>query len=176
MSQSHLLSLFLFIALVGCSRPSDSDSPEYRQLLDKAVAELKSKNDAHQAWGLGKFDRWDLDQDAGTLVFSNDDGTTATTKAQIVGSFSTGDNSWLWAWDNPSVDDRLKADALAVKAYGEKHGIERLTTRKWTGTEEDAWAMAALAAKLTGAEGAYRGPSDGTYVFITFREVQLSKP
>ena len=142
----------------------------------KEVAELQAKNEANKSWGLGSFDRWDVDQEVGDLVFSKDDGTMVTAPAQIIGSFSTNDNTWLWAWDNPSIVDAMKRDALKVKQYGEERGIEKLTTRKWTGTEEDAWAMTALAVKLTGAQGAYRGPSGNSYVFMTFGEVKISKP
>ncbi|MEM7316566.1 MAG: DUF6882 domain-containing protein [Planctomycetota bacterium] len=95
--------------------------------------------------------------------------------AQIIGSFNTKDNSWLWAWDNPSVLDKLKAHALKLKEYGEEHGIERLTDRKWTGTEDDAWEMAALAVKLCDAQGAYRGPAGSTLIFMTFGKVKMSK-
>jgi hypothetical protein len=35
--------------------------------------------------------------------------------------------------------------------------------------------MTALAVKLCDAQGAYRGPSGSSYVFMTFGEVQLSK-
>jgi hypothetical protein len=180
MNPPKLLLLLLSLSAAGCSSAAKlpagtSTSQEYQKLLDTSVQELQAKNDAHKSWGLGKFDRWDMDQDAGTLVFSNPDGSTVTTTAQIIGSFSTRDNSWLWAWDNPSIDDKLKADALKVKAYGEEHGIERLTTRKWTGTEDDAWTMAALAAKLCGSEGTYRGPSGPSYVFITFKDIKISK-
>jgi hypothetical protein len=36
--------------------------------------------------------------------------------------------------------------------------------------------MAAVAVKLCGAQGAYRGPaSENLFVFMTFGEVQLSK-
>jgi hypothetical protein len=137
---------------------------------------LQLKTEAHTAWGLGTFDRWDIDQEVGDLVFSNADGTKAVASAQIIGSFSTNDNSWLWAWDNPSIVDDLKLHARKLKEYGDKHGIEKLTTRKWTGTEDDAWAMAALAVKLCDAQGAYRGPAGPSYVFMTFGEVKISKP
>jgi len=141
MNPPKLLVLLLSLAAAGCGSAARapagaSTSKEFQELLDTSVKELQVKTAAHESWGLGKFERWNVDQDAGTLVFSNADGTKATTTAQIIGSFSTSDDSWLWAWDNPSVDDKLKADALKVKAYGEEHGIERLTTRKWTGTEE----------------------------------------
>lgn len=180
MKSLKLLFLLFSAAAAGCSPtaklPADeAASKEFQELLDASVKELQVKTAAHESWGLGKFEHWNVDQDAGTLVFSNADGTTATTSAQIIGSFSTRDNSWLWAWDNPSVNDKLKSDALTVKAYGDEHGIERLTTRKWTGTEEDAWAMAALAAKLCGSEGVYRTPNGKSYVFITFRDIKISK-
>jgi hypothetical protein len=183
MSRTNLLAFVLLIVVLpspGCRPPPPAtnvspQAADFQQLLDTSVAELKAKNEAHQAWGLGSFDRWDIDQEDGHLVFTSDDGATATAPAQIIGSFSTKDNSWLWAWDNPSILDPLKTHSLKVKAYGEEHGIEKLTTRKWTGSEEDAWAMTALAVKLCDAQGAYRGPSGSSYVFMTFGEVQLSK-
>ena len=170
----------LLLTAIGCQpaakTPAGAPAAEFQQLLDTSIKELQVKNEAHKAWGLGTFDRWDLDQDAGTLTFTSDSGDSVTTTAQIIGSFSTKDNSWLWAWDNPSIDERLTADARKVKAYGQKQGIEKLTQRKWTGTEDDAWAMTALAVKLCEAQGAYRGPSGNAYVFITFRDVQPAKP
>lgn len=158
-------------------RTSSPHSKEFQTLLDASMEELRLKTaEAQKAWGLGTFDRWDIDQQAGNLVFSNADGTTAVAPAQIIGSFNASDNSWLWAWDNPSIVDDRKLNALKLKEYGEKHRIEKLTTRKWTGTEDDAWEMVALAVKLCDAQGAYRGPSGSTYVFITFGEVKISKP
>jgi hypothetical protein len=149
---------------------------EYDALLARAVEELKLKTAAHQAaWHLGEEGNWSVDQDQGKLVFSFTNGTTATAPVQIIGSFNSEDKTWLWGWANPSVNDSLKADALKVKAFGEQHQISKLTTRKWSGTEEDAWAMAALAVKLCGSQGAYRGPAGDTKVFMTFGEIQLQK-
>jgi len=175
MSPPKLLLLFLSLAAAGCGSKATT-SAEFDQLLATSVKEMEARNEAHKAWGLGTFDRWDLDQETGMLVFSNPDGTTVTTKAQIVGTFSMRDNSWLWSWDNPSILAPLQGDALKAKAYGEQHKIERLTQRKWTGTEEDAWAMTALAAKLSGSEGIYRGSSGVSYTYITFKDIKISKP
>lgn len=171
--------LFVLMAFGCYQRKKPVRSPtmmdDFQNLLDASMAELQLKTQAHKAWGLGSFDHWSIDQEVGNLVFSMADGTTAVAPAQIIGSFNTNDNTWLWAWDNPSIVDALQIDSLKLKAYGEKNGIEKLTMRKWTGTEDDAWSMTALAVKLCGAQGAYRGPSGGTYVFMTFGEVKLSK-
>ena len=150
-----------------------ADFPTLQQM---SIEELELKTRVHvAAWGLDKIGRWDLNQDQGELVFSFADGTHAVASAQIIGTYNSEDQTWLWAWANPSVDEKLKKDALKVREYGEKHGVERLTRAKWKGTEKEAWAMAALAVKLCEAQGAYRGPSGSTYVFITFGEVTLSK-
>ena len=129
----------------------------------------------HGAWGLGTFDRWDLDMILGDLVFSNKDGTTATCPCQIIGTQNTADETWMWAWANPSIPDALKVDALKVKEYGESHQVEQLTTAKIEADEADAWAFTALSVKLCQSQGAYRGPAGNTLVFITFSEVKLAK-
>ena len=164
----------------GCNnattpRVSTPETNDFQKLLDASMAELQLKTEEHKSWGLGTFDRWDIDQEVGNLVFSNDDGTTAVAAAQIIGSFNTDDNSWLWAWDNRTIVDELKVDSRQLRDYGEKHGIEKLTERTWKGTEEDAWSMAALAVKLCNAQGAYRGPAGKSFVFMTFGQVKVTK-
>jgi hypothetical protein len=166
-----VILLTLCIGQRGTKVPSD-----FPTLQKLSVEELRLKTQAHKkAWGFDKFDRWDLDQDTGELVFSFPDGIKAVSPAQIIGTYNTRDHTWLWAWANPSIDEKLSADALKVRKYGEEHKIDRLTKSKWAGIEEDAWAMAALAVKLCGKQGAYRGPAGATHVFIVFGEVTLSK-
>jgi hypothetical protein len=153
-----------------------SHDQELSDLLEASFAELQMKTAAHQAaWGIGKFERWDMDMDRGDLVFSNRDGTTATCPIQIIGSHGSLGGTWLWAWANPSVPDSLRIDSMKVKEYGESHQIERLTTPEFRADEREAWALTALAVKLCESQGAYRGPAGSTAVFMTFSEVKLSK-
>jgi hypothetical protein len=166
----------IFKKLFGSGNAGSGESSEFETLLDASVKELQAKQEAHkQGWRLGQAKRWDLDQSLGNLIFTFEDGVIATCPAQIIGSFDTKGNTWLWAWANPSIMDSLKRDSLQVKDYGEKHKIERLTSAKWPATETDSWAMAALAYKLCGSQGVYRGPAGPTFVFISFGEVTLSK-
>jgi hypothetical protein len=149
---------------------------DFATLQKLSMKELKLKTDAHkQAWGLDKITRWDLSQDSGKLIFSLPEGFKAECPAQIIGTYNSEDHTWLWAWANPSIDDKLKVDALKLRKYGEEHHLDRLTTSKWVGTEDDAWSMAAVAVKLCREQGAYRGPSGATRVFIAFGEITLSK-
>jgi len=151
------------------------ETPEFKELLEMSMEELRLKTIAHQkGWGLGKATRWSLDQSRGDLIFTFGDGVVATCPAQIIGSFDSADDSWLWAWANPSIDDSLQRDSLRVRDYGQLHQIDRLTSPAWAGKEADAWEMAALACKLCEAQGAYRGPGGTASVFMTFASVKLS--
>ena len=167
----------LFILLAICFGQDEAKlPPDFLTLQKVSLEELELKTRVHeQTWGLGKIERWDFDQGTGDLIFSLPDGMQAVAHAQIIGTYNSEDRTWLWAWANPSIDEKLKKDALKVRKYGEKHGIERLTKSKWVGTEQEAWAMAALGVKLCGEQGAYRGPAGTVYVFFVFGEVKLSK-
>jgi hypothetical protein len=152
------------------------DPPEFRTLIEQCMEELRVKTAAHDAsWHLGEIARWSVDQDAGTIVFACPNGITATCPVQIVGTYNTEDGTWLWGWDHPSVQPAVGEHARKVKAYGEENGIPRLITRKLNCTEDEAWEFTALACKLGDAQGAFRGPSGPTRVFMTFGTVTLQK-
>src|SRR5207249_11661549 len=58
-------------------RPTNK-SAEYRRLVEQSMEELRLKTAGHDGvWHLGKCD-WDVDQDAGTLVFTRAGGLSAT--------------------------------------------------------------------------------------------------
>lgn len=150
--------------------------PDYATLLAQSLAELRLKTDAHDGtWQLGECS-WNVDQSAGTIIFTRPDGMMITCPVQIIGTYNTLDGTWLWAWDHPSVVPALQDHAWAVRAYGEAQGIERLTTRKFICSETEAWELTALSCKLCEAQGAYRGPAGTALVFMTFGTVTLNAP
>lgn len=160
----------------GGGAEAGGETPEFKALLDASMEELKLKTAAHQGgWRLGTSKRWDLAQTKGDLIFTFGDGVIATCPAQIIGSFDSAGGSWLWAWANPSIEDSLKRDSLRVRDYGQRRKIKRLTSAALQCTEADAWLMAAFACKHCAAQGVYRGPAGGAFVFINFGEVKLSK-
>ena len=172
-----LIALTLLLLLTPCLAQETAPIPaDFAALQKLSVEELKLKTDGHmKVWGLDRIVRWDLNQGSGELVFTLRDGLKAVADAQIIGTYNSEDRTWLWAWANSSIDQKLQVDARNLLKYGEDHRIERLTTRKWVGTEEEAWAMAAVAVKLCGKQGAYRGPAGPTKVFIVFDVVEISK-
>ena len=157
-------------------KPDDTPALlDYRRFVEQSMAELRIKTAAHDGiWRLGEAD-WRVDQPAGLIVFSHADGTTITCPVQIVGTYHVGEGTWLWAWDNPSVQEALQTHANLVRAYGQQYGIARLTTAKFECEESDAWEFAALACKLGDAQGAYRGPAGQVMVFMCFGQATVRK-
>ena len=150
------------------ANPGDNDTSEGR-FLAAAMRRLQALTDEHtQRWGLGSETRWNLDMNAGTLQLSFADGRELVFPVQIVGTYNTDNGSFLWGWDHPSVPEPLRRAAKHLYDYGKQHDIARLTTKVIQCSEQEAWEFTAAAADLDGVTGAYRGNSDGTWVYMTF--------
>lgn len=149
---------------------------DFDLLLRVSMEELLLNTRAHQDdWFFGKEEQWNLDPGQGELVLSFP-GRLVIAPAQIIGTYDMQTALWTWSWSNASVPENLTMHALQLKEYGEKNGIARLTAPEWAGQETDCWYMAALACRLCGSQGAYRGPSENLYSFITFGDVRLNPP
>ena len=160
--------------LFGGAKPG-RESKDIDFLLARGVEDLRAKTAAHGAWGFGREETWNVDQDTGDIIFELADGIVAQAPVQIIGSVNTLDGTWLWSWANPSVDPALTRDALALREYGVTNGVAFLTERKYEASEERAWQLTALSVYLNNAQGAYRGPAGTALLFMTFGEVQLSR-
>lgn len=147
------------------------ETPDFESLLRSSMDELMAKTQSHQtSWGFGTEEEWLLDQDEGQLTFKFP-GRSIIAPVQIIGTYTTQTGIWLWAWANPLIAHNLTDDALRLKQFGEQSGIQRLTTPEWAGQESDCWYMAALACRLFGGQGAYRGPAADSHTLMVFGEV-----
>ncbi|HZR21683.1 MAG TPA: hypothetical protein VFE51_30655 [Verrucomicrobiae bacterium] len=157
--------------------PDSGGAPvDFDALLRGSMEELLLNTQSHQqAWLFGKEEQWNLDPGRGELVFSFP-GRLVVAPAQIIGTLDTQTSHWTWSWANSSIPEQLSAHATALREFGSENNIPRLTTPDWPAEETDCWYMAALACRLCGFLGAYRGPGENLYSYITFGQVQLNPP
>lgn len=120
---------------------------------------------------LGKYERFDWDQENGTLVFSDQGKPVVIAKVQFVGSFSSKTKAWLWAWANPSILDNVKDQLHKIQAYGEEHQYKMLTKDKWFGSESDGWDMTSITSYLLQAKGAYRTPAEAGFTYMVITDI-----
>jgi hypothetical protein len=127
--------------------------------------------------GIGSHRHWQMDL-AGEAPWLGW-GESATRihvrgEALVIGSWSKRGNSWLWGWGNSHWEPHLTAPFVAVKRFGEAHGIEPLWRMGGQATEDDGFAFAAVALDLVPEiEGIYRAPSGDTSLFLAVKNTQL---
>ncbi len=118
---------------------------------------------------------WNADLEEGTISFITPSEMTATAPVQVIGTYNQNDNTFLWGWDHPSIDDPIAKHAKILKEYGQENKLSPLTERTIKCSEEDCWEFTILASHLNKAQGIYKGISGETLIFMTFGEVNLSK-
>jgi len=126
-------------------------------------------------WGLGTAQRWVLDQDEGRITWSFPDRIVSA-DAQILGSWNGTVNSFAWAWDNDSIQDKLCVTAARVRAFGLENDVVALTSSPLNLDESQARDLVALAFRLGDCTGLYH-PYDGKLAsYITFGPVTIEEP
>ena len=167
--------LVILIQLI-CSSAFAGEKFDIKSYISASVEGLTLQNEAHlTTWGIGSAEQWNVDQTKGIIYWTFSDGKIAIAPVQIIGTFNPKDNTFLWAWDHPSVLEPLRAHAKLVKKFGEKHKIEKFTKRKITISHDEAWELVAVANRLASANGGYRGDAGGPIVFMTFGKLELKK-
>jgi hypothetical protein len=155
---------------------SELDTISFDHLSQKAYAYLQEQQDlANKSYKIDQKEHWFYDQATGLLTFSDSGVNKIAITYEEVGSLSFKSNTWLWGWENPHLDDKVKSQISLVRDYGARRGFEKLTNPKWKADEYDAWEMTAIAAYLMKAKGAYRVPSDDSnlYSFMIYKDIRV---
>ncbi len=149
---------------------------ELNALIDESVAYLNAAQERFmKEFNVGRHQRWDWYQETGKLIFSNHGVPTVEADVDFVGSLSSRSDTWMWAWANTSFTDGVKQRSREIREFGEAHDFLPLASALWPGDQQDGWDMTAVMAKLLGAIGAYRTPSDSGFVYMVVRAARWLK-
>ena len=88
---------------------------------------------------LSRWPRYDWSQDTGQLIFSENNIHKVIASIEFVGSISTKTDTWLWAWENNSLDQERTRLIRRVRTFGETQDIKPLVTASWHAHEVDGW-------------------------------------
>lgn len=172
----HSLACVLTAALLaGCEMPRD----RYVRILTRADSLMTVHQDRlRREYQLDRWPRFDYDEGAGLLVFSEGGVARVLADVQFVGDVSRRDSTWTWAWELPYVSGDLAGAASEARRYGWLHGVVPLRRSGWHGDNGDGWEMTSLTGWIAGAEGGYRAPSSDSsrYTFMLLRNVRWAPP
>lgn len=148
------------------------ENNDWDSLIEESYGYLEDRQAIlEKEFNLSKHERWDFDQHAGTLVFSNNGNPAVIAEFQFVGSFSSETETWLWAWANSSIEPHLYEKLETVYKFGKERNYKKLTEPKWDAVEVDGWEMTAISAYLLKAKGVYRPPFGKGYSFMIITEI-----
>ena len=146
---------------------------EFRSLVRRACEYTTARQDElKDMYGLSDFERYDWDQDEGTIVFSSGGVPGLLARIHFVGSVSAKTGTWLWAWANTSLSDKVTERIHEVRKYGQRHRLAPLVEHYWSADEMGGWEMTSVSAYLLKAQGAYRSPSDTGFTFMVLTDVR----
>lgn len=175
------MGLFSFFGCGDKSKKSNNpkvtelDTISFENLSKKAYEYLNKQQDiCNSVYKIGTYQNWYYDQLTGELTFSDNGVKKLIIEYEEVGSVSEVTNTFLWAWANPHLEEKIKTEILKVKEYGQKRNFEKLVNSKWTADQYDGWEMTAIASYLLKTKGAYRVPTsnDKLFSFMIFKNIR----
>ncbi len=147
--------------------------PTWPGFLNRAYAYLDVQQERCKRWfGLGSHERYIWDQNTGLIAFSDGGVVKVEAPVQFVGSISSKTGTWLWAWADESVRERVRRQLEAVRTFGEENGFGKLVEPEWPADETDGWQMTAVTAYILRAAGAYRTRDDAGVLFMVLTGIE----
>lgn len=149
------------------------DDEAWDDLIAESFAWLQEKQQPFlDEFRITEHDRWDWDQDSGLLVFSNAGTPRVEAEISFSGTLSTARNTWMWAWANDSLTEKIKSDSLAMRELGDDENYLKLASALWPANEADGWAMTAVMAMALDAIGAYRTPDEAGFAYMIVKSAR----
>ena len=136
-------------------------------LLESAQEKLEKE------YGLGHFNRWDLDQEKEELTFSSSSGPEVICKVYALGSYGKG--YWKWAWANSSLIEKFSSKSQIMRKLGTLSGLDIFENEAFEADENMPWEIAGMALKEIGGLGVYRCPSNSSDLFVVIENITSNK-
>ena len=84
-------------------------------------------------------------------------------------------SSWVWSWDNDSVQAPLRTTAEVVRALGVEQGVGALSTSPLKLDEAQVRDLVAVAFRLAGCTGLYHHYDGVLATYVTFGPVTVEE-
>jgi hypothetical protein len=143
-----------------------------------ATADLAVKTQTQEAqWQISRC-LWNANLDTGVITFRSPTGIIATGPVQVIGTYNTTEQVWLWSWGNQSFKPAVTQHAQKLRDLGQQHKIEVFTTPAVKIPEQGCWQLSAAVFHLNGDQGVHAGPAtpdSPLIVFLAFGPLQFTQ-
>jgi hypothetical protein len=152
-------------------------SATLEQEWDALKAKLDAKNAAlNQRFALDDHERYDVDLEGQTLVFSRGGGPRVVAHAVLIATFSLPSRAWAWGGYNKNLPASVREASAALADAVPERDIWEVSTPLFPTDEATAWILAALVCDRLGGEGVYCTPTENGRAFLLLRDVRATDP
>lgn len=122
---------------------------------------------------LGEGWRWEFDTNSGALTLIKQSGERTTVPAQILGTESDGDRSWLWSWANKEsgLPPQVVSTAEKLRLLGLTEGIVEFSEPQRRATQVSPELMAMVASGICKSAAYFIGPYPGGAVYLLIEQL-----
>jgi hypothetical protein len=124
------------------------------------------QEESDRRWRWRSMARWDFDDKASIVKFSDPKRPTLVADVRLVGSYSKKSGTFQWAWKTFEEGAPETGAISMLRVFGEVRGMAELTSPTLECDEIHGWEMASVAGYILGADGLYRAPMDHQYWFM----------
>ena len=151
-------------------------SPTFDRAWDAVVANLDDKrSQLEKRFRLGGCDRYDVDVERETIVFSSGGEARVIGRATVIGSFAAASRAWGWGGYNGSLPERVRVASASLIDEILDRDMWELSTPVFPTDEPTAWALAAFVCDRANGQSVYATRSDAGLVFLLLRDVHEQK-
>lgn len=148
------------------------EDDEFESFIDTSIDNLEAKqSNLEEKYGLGYFDRYDLDVENEVITFSSSSGKRLKATFIPIGTFSPDKSSWMWAWNNQAFTDSLRAKSEKLQSLSDLTGFEMFTNPTAEVDENMAWEMVAMSIHILESQGVYRAPANDLCYFYALDSI-----
>lgn len=174
-SMKHRQIFVVVLVLVLSTALRAQSDAEYEKFLKNACESfLESSKKVNEEYKLASFERWDFTQESGQIVFSDKGVKKLVANVQVAGSWAAN-NTWMWGWNNKSLEKALVKDLLKVRDFGVSKNYPEFTTPIFASDPDYAWTLTAAAGYITKAKTSYRGENGTGYVYFLITDLRWVK-
>lgn len=142
---------------------------QFEQFIDECARALQAKQALLQSqYGLDRFTRWQLEQEASVLCFLTSDGADQLRfRVTPIGTYARAQETWKWAWANSKLPQTVRERAESLKSLRDRTDYDCFADAEAFAVDDTmAWELAAAAVESLDALGCYRAPNRDTWLFL----------
>jgi hypothetical protein len=116
---------------------------------------------------------WNFDMESGRITF----GQSLSFPAQVLGTESEADGTWLWAWANSAsgIPPRLLKAAEHLKRFGTENKVAELTEPELPLNKISGDQLAMIASGACKSDAFYRGAYKGGALYLLIEGPNIQK-